>query len=157
MLRFDLNYIRKRGHRRKKLKCCKWRFNCLIDLSKNVLSMRDSTVLSEWCRDKNGRHSAEGIFKSMSSYENCMNLHYDMMKFHHYSYMSTPQLEIRGILNPTTNFDQRTCTYAIPLPLQCCTQYNAFVLVITYGGVEGPPHIFFDIMLSHTDDIITRP
>ena len=26
-----------------------------------------------------------------------------------------------------------------------------------YGGVEGPPHIFFDIMLSHTDDIVTRP
>ena len=27
----------------------------------------------------------------------------------------------------------------------------------SYGGVEGPPHIFFDIMLSHTDDIVTRP
>ena len=29
--------------------------------------------------------------------------------------------------------------------------------VVLYGGVEGPPHIFFDIMLSHTDDIVTRP
>ena len=28
---------------------------------------------------------------------------------------------------------------------------------LVYGGVEGPPHIFFDIMLSHTDDIVTRP
>ena len=30
-------------------------------------------------------------------------------------------------------------------------------VAITYGGVEGPPHIVFDIMLSHTDDIVTRP
>ena len=30
-------------------------------------------------------------------------------------------------------------------------------LSLLYGGVEGPPHIFFDIMLSHTDDIVTRP
>ena len=27
----------------------------------------------------------------------------------------------------------------------------------TYGGVEGPPHIFFDIMVSHTGDLVTRP
>ena len=27
----------------------------------------------------------------------------------------------------------------------------------TYGGVEGPPHVFFNIMLSHTDDLVTRP
>ena len=26
-----------------------------------------------------------------------------------------------------------------------------------YGGVEGPPHIFFDIMVSHTGDLVTRP
>ena len=26
-----------------------------------------------------------------------------------------------------------------------------------YGGVEGPPHIFFDIMVSHTGDLATRP
>ena len=25
-----------------------------------------------------------------------------------------------------------------------------------YGGVEGPPH-FFNIMLTHTDDLVTRP
>ena len=26
------------------------------------------------------------------------------------------------------------------------------------GGVEGPPHVFFNIMLSHTDDdLITLP
>ena len=27
-----------------------------------------------------------------------------------------------------------------------------------HGGVEGPPHIFFfDIMVSHTGDLVTRP
>ena len=26
-----------------------------------------------------------------------------------------------------------------------------------YGGVEGQPHIFFNIMLPHTDNLVTRP
>ena len=34
---------------------------------------------------------------------------------------------------------------------------NMLQTFVNYGGVEGPPHIFFDIMLSHTDDIVTRP
>ena len=25
------------------------------------------------------------------------------------------------------------------------------------GGVEGPPHIFFNILISHTNDLVTRP
>ena len=36
-------------------------------------------------------------------------------------------------------------------------EIDFFTRASFYGGVEGPPHIFFDIMLSHTDDIITRP
>ena len=38
-----------------------------------------------------------------------------------------------------------------------CLRNSLVGLSVSYGGVEGPPHIFFDIMLSHTDDIVTRP
>ena len=40
---------------------------------------------------------------------------------------------------------------------KCVNQQEDPCRVILYGGVEGPPHIFFDIMLSNTDDIVTRP
>ena len=32
-----------------------------------------------------------------------------------------------------------------------------FLLANYHGGVEGQPHIFFNIMLPHTDNLATRP
>ena len=40
---------------------------------------------------------------------------------------------------------------------KCCVTNGRGDRAPYYGGVEGPPHIFFDIMVSHTGDLVTRP
>ena len=37
------------------------------------------------------------------------------------------------------------------------TEVNLEHREVCYGGVEGPPHMFFNIVLSHTDDLVTPP
>ena len=41
-------------------------------------------------------------------------------------------------------------------PLSLSTKLDSMIVLLSGDG-EGPPRIFFNIMLSDTDDLVTRP